>query len=169
MKYKSADYRAREAHARSWAQNLAKRAGWTFTNRLELLPPVLRQGFYDPDAHLVVMGSAGDLPWGLKAAVTEARCTALVVEPGFAMVGFFTCTFTLLRCADGQVHWHSGLQLWMSRDERLFLVPDPYGDNPAGECFALESQQIRPCATPWSSLFERGHGLGQAEAILMLS
>lgn len=111
MKYKTANYRARETHARTWAQTLAQRAGWTFTSRHELLPPVLCQGFYNPDAHLVVMGSAGDLPWGLKAGVAEARCTTLVVEPVFATAGFINCYFTLLRCAGGNVHWHGGLKL----------------------------------------------------------
>lgn len=169
MKYKNADYRAREAHARTLVQTLAQRAGWTFTSRIELLPPVLWEGFYDPDAHLVVMGSAGDLPWGLKAGVGEARCTTLVAQPGFAMAGYVTCTFTLLRCAGEEVHWHSGLKVWADKDEGLFLVPDPLGHDPDGECFALEPRDIRPCTRPWSTPLESGHGLRRGEQILMLS
>lgn len=169
MKYPNDEYRAREAQARTWAQNLARHAGWTFASQVTLLPPVLRQGFCDPDADLVVMGMVEDLPRGVISAVSEMRYAALMLQPCVTIAGALTCYFTLLRCAGGKVHSHSGLQLWASRDKGLCLIPDPNGLDPTGQCFALERRGIWPSDRPYAGIGQTAHGLIRGAEILMLS
>lgn len=169
MKYPNAEYRAREAHTRAWAQNLGRHIGWTFTSQVAILPPVLRSGFCDPNAGLIVMGLGGELPRGLFHAVSEIRTAALLLQAGVAVTGSLTCYFSLLRCAEGKVHSHDGLRLWADRRRGFFLIPDPAGLDPLAPCFALDRRGIRPGDRPDTGVGETAHGLIRGAELLLLS
>ncbi|MEW9853899.1 hypothetical protein [Novosphingobium sp. M1R2S20] len=167
MKYKNDVHRAREAHARDCASKLAAHVGWAFASRPELLPPAVRDYFYEPSAQLVLIPWAGERMVGVESAVRETRCTALILEPGATNAGLATSYFTVVRCAGGKVHRHPALRLWASLSDALCLVPDPYGDDPEGSCFAVSRQGIVPAEAPWTNALEHGFGFGNADALML--
>ena len=166
MNYKNAEYRAYLARAQRAALKLAKLACYEHVEDLALLPPALRDGLNVPSRKLTILPSAGDIPHGVTAAVAETRTDLLIVRTGKTMDGSPTVYFTLLRCAGGTVHLHGPLRLWASIERQLYLVPDPCGDDPQGQCFALE-RGVHPTERPWSIPIEQGFGLAHGDVLLL--
>lgn len=165
MKYKDENYRAREAHARACVDKLTQHIGWTLKCDDGLLPPSLCHHRYEPQAHLVLIPCADGLPYDLRYAVSQVRCTALAVEPGSTNSGLPTFYFTLFRCAGGDVHIHPALRMWKGKDSSLFLVPDP-DDLDAADCFfAIRPGEIASADAPWRAGGERRAGLERADAL----
>ncbi len=166
MKYKNAEYRASLARAQRAALKLARLACYEHVDDPALLPPPLREGLNIPTRKLVLLPSAGDIPHGVTAAVAETRTDLLIVRAGTTMDGSATFYFTLLRCAGGTVFLHGPLRLWASRERELYLAPDPYGDDPQGQCFTLVLG-MQPAERPWTTPLEQGFGLGHGDALLL--
>src|SRR5690606_33483988 len=102
----------------------------------------------------------------LTEAVRETRTTVLVIEPGSTTDGRPTFYFTVIICRDGKVEKHPAMRLWASLERDLYLVPDPDGTDPEGECWALH-RGVRAAATPWLTEVERDFGLLHADALLL--
>lgn len=167
MKYKNNSYLAREAHARDCAMWLAAHVGWVFESRPELLPPALSDYLCELSARLILIPWAGGPLAGLEAAAREIYCTTLVLEPGATNTGTATVYFTVVRCSGGKVQRHTALRLWADIEGSLFLVPDPDGDAPNGDCFAIRPCGIEPAEVPWTNPFEQGFGLGHADTLML--
>lgn len=167
MNYKNDVHPAREAHARDCAIKFAAHVGWVFASRRELLPPGLRDHFCELSAQLILVPWAGGRLLGVEAAVSETRCTALILEPGATNTGFATIYFTVVRCAAGKVQWHTTLRPWANVKGDLFLVPDPDGGDSEGSCFAVDRQGIAPAEAPWTDALEHRFGFGNADALML--
>lgn len=166
MKYKDQDYLPRQAHARACAAKLARHVGWTLEPNDGLLPPPLCRHGYEPQAHLVLIPCADGPPYRLQYAVSQVRCTALMVEPGSTNAGLPTFYFTLFRCAGGEVHIHRALRLWKGEDGSLFLLPDPDDLDAADRFFTICRRGIAPADAPWRDSAERRTGLERADALM---
>jgi hypothetical protein len=165
MKYKNDEYRAREARAQKGAANLLTLTGYWILGEPVLLHPALQEGLNVTAENLVILPSGGDYPYRLVEAVRETRSTALIIEPGATTAGSSTFYFTLLRCAGGTEHWHRALRLWVDIDRRPYLVPAPDGDEPEGQCFAID-KGVRPVDRPWKHEVDLEFGLRHADAVL---
>jgi len=166
MNYKNAEYRASLARAQKAALTLAKLAGYDHVDDPALLPPPLREGLNIAASRLVLLPSAGDIPHGVTAAVAETRTDLLIIRAGATMEGSGTFYLTLLRCAGGTIFLHGPLRLWASAERQLYLVPDPHGDDPQGQCFSL-TKGVQPAERPWTTPLEQGFGLGHGDALLL--
>jgi len=166
MKYPTEEYRGRYARALKAATNLATAAMYSTEQAPAFLHPQLREGVNVPAENLCFLPSGGGYPYDLSKAVRETRTTVVVVEPGSTMAGKPTFYFTLILSRGGKFEWHPAKQLWVSRDRKLFLVPDPDGDDPKGECFAVD-RGVRTAATPWPNEVERDFGLMHGDALLL--
>jgi hypothetical protein len=168
MKYPNESYRARYRQAQNAAQNLAELACYEQVSEPVLFPPALRDGLTDPACKLTLLPSAGDLPRALRAAVAETRTDLLIILPGKTTNRLPTFYFTLLRCARGEVHLHEPLRLWAGIERQLYLLPDPHGDDPQGQCFVL-AKGVRLAERPWTNELERDRGLTHGDALLLAS
>ena len=165
MKYKYTEYRTALARAQKAARKLARLACYEHVDDPALLPPPLREGLNVPNRKLVLLPTGGDIPHGVNAAVAETRTDLLIVRAGATMEGSATFYVTLLRCA-GAVHVHSPLRLWAGIERELYLVPDPFGDNPQGQCFSL-AKGVLPAERPWTIPLEQRFGLIHGDALLL--
>ncbi len=166
MNYKNAEDRAALARAQKAALSLARLACYEHVEEPVLLPPALRDGLNVPSRKLTILPSAGEIPHGVSEAVAETRTDLLIVRPGSSRSTGAAFYFTLLRCTEGTVQLHGPLCLWANAERELFLVPDPFGDDPEGQCFAL-ARGVHPVGLPWANFWEAGRGVGLAEALLM--
>jgi len=166
VKYENDEYRAYLARAQRAALSLLALACYEHVDESALLPPALRDGLNVPSRRLTILPSAGEIPNGVTAAVAETRTDLLIVRTGKTMEGSATCYFTLLRCAGGTVHLHGPLRLWAGIERQLYLVPDPCGDDPQGQCFALE-KGVHPAELPWATPIEQGFGLAHGDVLLL--
>jgi hypothetical protein len=166
MKYPTPEYRSRYARALKAATNLASAAMYRTDRTPAFMPRQLRESMNVPDENLCLLPLAGSYPYGLDRAVRETRTTVLVIEPGSTMAGTPTFYVTVIICRAGKVEWHPARRLWASSERQLFLVPDPEGDEPGGECFALD-RGVRAANVPWSNEAERALGLLHGDALLL--
>ena len=166
MKYENDEYRASLAPAQKVALKLAQLASYEHVEEPALLPPALRDGLHVPSRRLTILPSAGEIPRGVTAAVAESRTDLLIVRTGKTMDGSPTVYFKLLHCAGGTVHLHGPLRLWAGIERQLYLVPDPCGDDPQGQCFAL-AKGVHPAGRPWSIPLEQGFGLVHGDVLLL--
>jgi len=165
MKYENDEYRASLERAQKAALTFAQLASYEHVKDPTLLPPALREGLNVPSCKLTILPSAGEIPRGVTAAVAECRTDLLIVRTGKTMDGSPTVYFTLLRCAGRTVHLHGPLRLWASTEHGLCLVPDPFGGDPEGQCFALE-RGLQPTECPWLTPLEQGLGLSHGDGLL---
>jgi hypothetical protein len=166
MKYENYQYRARYEQALKATQNLARVARYRLDREPAILPPELADALCAPEAYLIFLPSGGDYPFKLEKAVRETLSTVLLVEPGSTTQGTLTFYFTLLRHSDDKTQWHRAMRLWIDSEQRLFLIPDPDGEEPQDICFRIE-HGVRPSQLPYSHEIERDFGLSQADALLL--
>ncbi len=166
MKYPTPEFRARYARALKAATNLAAAAMYRTDKVSAFMPRPLRESINVPDENLCLLPSADGYPYHLGEAVRETRTTVLVIEPGSTTAGKPTFYFTAVICRAGKVEWHPAKRLWASIERKLFLVPDPDGEKPKSECFALE-RGVREAPLPWSNEAERDLGLMHGDALLL--
>jgi hypothetical protein len=168
MFYTSGANRASHRYALTGALAVARLAGWSFVDRPELLSPQFADALYDPGADLVLLAWAEGEAFGVIAdGLRDIRGAAVIVMPGRTLRGETTLYMSLARRAQGEVHWHHGLRLWINARDDAWLVPDPDGDEPDGACFRLMRAPLRPAGPPWADLRERGFGLGNADMQLL--
>src|SRR5690606_13083320 len=105
-------------------------------------------------------------PFDLTNAVRDARTTVLLIEPGSTTDGKSTFYFTVIICRHGKVEHHPAMRLWASVERKLYLVPDPDGGEPEGECFVLD-RGVRAAPLPTPTEIERDFGLMHADAVLL--
>lgn len=168
MKYENEEYRARYGSALLAAQNLATLLCVEIKDEPALLPPALRAGLNAPAGNLVLVPQASLMnDRQFIDAVRETRSTVLVIEPGKTMSGSATYYMTLLLCRKGEVLTVPALKLWLDIERGAYLVPDHNGENPDGECFALDGKGVRPAPPPFAHEVDREFGLAHANAILL--
>lgn len=168
MKYENEEYRARYGSALLAAQNLATLLCVEVKDEPALLPPALRTGLNAPAGNLVLVPYVSFLNDAqFMEAVRETRSTALIIESGETMSGSATYYMTLLLCRRGEVLTYPALQLWVDLEKNAYLIPDAHGENPDGECFALDGRGVRPVPPPFVHKVEREFGLAHADAILL--
>jgi len=168
MKYENEEYRARYGSALLAAQNLATLLCVEIKDEPALLPPALRAGLNAPAGNLVLVPQASLMnDRQFIDAVRETRSTVLVIEPGETMSGSATYYMTLLLCRRGEVLTYPALQLWVDLKKNAYMIPNLHGDDPDGECFALDAKGVRPVPPPFGHKVEREFGLAHADAILL--
>jgi hypothetical protein len=168
MKYPNEEYRARYGSALHAAQNLATLLCLELKAEPALLPPVLRTGLNAPAGNLILVpyASLEHRPQFINA-VRETRSTVLIIEPGQTMSGSVTYYITLLLCRRGEVLTYPALQLWVDLEKNAYLIPDAYGEDPEGECFALHARGVDLVPPPFAHQVDRSMGLGHANALLL--
>jgi len=168
MKYENEEYRARYGSALLAAQNLATLLCVEVKDEPALLPPALRNGLNAPSGNLVLVPQASLMnDRQFMDAVRETRSTVLIIEPGKTMSGSATYYMTLLLCRWGKVLTYRALQLWVDLKKNAYLIPDAHGEDPDGECFALDAKGVRSVPPPFGHKVEREFGLAHADAILL--
>lgn len=168
MKYKNADYLARQERAQRAVSAVAKLAGWTFEDHGEVMPPALRPYRYCPTADVILIPWCGGHFSPILNALREIRCTVLLVMPGVTTIGTSTLYVSVIGWAKGEMCRHDELRLWSVDGRSFWLLPDPEGGSPDGPGFDLASGQLRPVMVrPWNDEYESGFGFGHADSVLM--
>jgi hypothetical protein len=165
-KYPKEDDAAREARSALAAANLTKAADYDVTQDAVLLPPPLSSGYLVAAAGLVIITTGDYFRAGLVEALHEVRTDVLVVAAGATTSGAWATYFTLLLCRSGEIEGYGPLRLWAGAGERLHLVPDPAGCDPATPCFRLDPLRLVPIPAPWPDFLGRKGGLDRAELLL---
>jgi len=166
MKYPDEEYRDRYRCALKAATNLASVACYRTDQPPAFLHPRLREGVNVPAENLTLWPTGGGCPHDLGKAVREARTTVLVIEPGCTTDSRPTFYFTIVICRAGKVEWLPARRLWVDLDRKPYLVPDPDGEEPDGECFAID-RGVRSVAAPWTNKVERQFGLMHGDVLLL--
>jgi len=164
MNYRT-DYRQRLAE--KGARALNRIAGGRFALQPELLPPPLASYLYDPGADIVLIPIAWAVPRGLVPAMSDFRCTAILVMPGFTPGGRDTWYFTIARRVGEQLIWYSALRLFSATDGKIWFVTNPVDARPDPVGLCLEKSWLRQGAVPWSSIAEWQAGVARGQARLM--
>jgi len=166
MKNENDKSRARYARAYKAVQTLCSMLCYRTEQAAAFMPRPLQEGVNFPAENLCLLPTADGYTYDLTDAVRETRTAVLVVEPGSTTDGRPTFYFTLILCRNGEVEQHSAMRLWVSIDKKFYLVPDPDGGDPDGECFALD-RGVRTAAAPWPTTVDRIFGLAHADALLL--
>lgn len=158
------DYRQRLAE--KGARALNRIAGGRFAPQPELLPPPLASYVYDAGADIVLVPIAWAGPRGLVPALSELRCTAILVMPGFTPTGKLTWYFTIARWVGEQLIWYSAFRLFIATDDKIWLVTNPADVRPEPIGLCLEKSWLRQGAVPWSSIAEWQAGVARGQVLL---
>src|SRR5690606_31325196 len=128
----------------------------------------LRTGLNAPSGNLVLVPQASLMnDRQFMDAVRETRSTVLVIQAGRTMSGSATYYMTLLICRKGKVLTYPALQLWVDIEKNAYLIPDPNGEDPDGECFAIDAKGVRSVSPPFAHRVDREFGIAHANAILL--
>lgn len=157
----------RQALAVRGARALARIVDWRFVERPALIPPVLAPYQFDLYADVVLIPAGEGVPRGLGSALSQIRCTAVVVMPGFTTAGHPTWYFIVAYCGAGKLAWHSGLRLFALAEGKVCLVPDPVGASPEAVSFCIDKGRVKPASAPWSSVAEWHAGIAEGDALMV--
>jgi hypothetical protein len=165
-KYPKEDDAARAARSALAAANLIKAAGYEAVEEPILYPPPLCYGHSVPAAGLVIITADKYYREGIVRALQEVRTDVLMVAAGATTSGAWATYFTLLLCRSGEIVGYGPLLLWAGAGERLHLVPDPAGCDPATPSFRLDPLRLVPIPAPSPDFLGRKGGLARAELLL---
>jgi hypothetical protein len=150
-------------HALSGALALARLAGWQLVSGASL-PPQLAHALHDPQAELVLVPWVeGEVVSGISDGLRFNGNAAVMVTPGVNRRREPTLFMSVAHWFRREICWHHQLRLWVDAYDAAWLVPDPEGKEPEGECFRLHRVPLQPSASPWPDQDERDFGFANAD------